>query len=156
MNDKKKGITFNVKKTHKDVDWFLATDNSRFHVYVVLVGRDFRMRIDWERTGTLVFEKIKYLDDDQEVFYLGRKAFCLKFIAGIIDPKLKQYDLLRFNCRTVTCMILSIAGFKEKQIRPIMEKYGILCGVNGSLSVSPQEMIHFWNWIYEQEETVLH
>jgi hypothetical protein len=126
--------------------WLLSLDEARFHVYITILTSKYKgIRIDWRDDSVLTFEETT-LDEDNEYIVVGRADYCKACIEKSIKPLLKQYRLGDFNCRTVSWLLLLMAGFEETYVHHLFESHKIMCGVNAKESINMDEMRHFIDW----------
>lgn len=131
----------------KNIKWLLVMDEYRFHVFVVAaIRQDLYIRIDWNDNSTLTF--IKYVPISTETRTLvGFKNFCKLCIDEEMEGYLKQYDLFRFNCRTVSFLVLLVVGFEKDYIYSLFKTAGVLCGLNEKQCLSDTEINRFIEWL---------
>lgn len=131
-----------------DVTWCLMTDESRFHVYVVAQLPDVAVRIDWRVTSRLEFEKYTPNDKDECMPIGQAPGFCRDCIIHTMHYYLQQYQLLKFNCRTVSYLILTEAcGFDPTAVYEQLETRQMLCGLGNQWDcLALPEIHHYISW----------
>jgi hypothetical protein len=134
------------------VKWYMVLDKYRFHVYVVaaMEKRDLYVRIDWHSNSTLCFEPYQNNTEEKHIFIDTTRHFCRECILKQMKTLMKSdYKLFRFNCRTVSYMILTqVAQFDAKKVYACFSNEDMLCGLDESECLSLEEIHHFVT--YEQ------
>lgn len=140
----------------KGTKWLLCMDAHRFHVYVAAITLEgMRVRIDWNKESTLTFEKYKPRPGE-EAYEIGTNDFfCKRCIEDAIRDRLHQYDLFKFNCRTVSFMILALAGFDSHHVYDEFRKRRVLCGLVESECLKIDELRHFFEYEVVEEGCII-
>lgn len=135
------------REVAKDTKWMLCMDRYRFHVFVVAVtDQGLRIRIDWNKESTLTFENYEP-ESGEEAYFIGQNDFfCKLCLQDTIASHLEKYQLFKFNCRTVSFMILVMVGFDSHHIYEQFQKRRVLCGLDQSECLKLNEMRHFFQW----------
>lgn len=140
----------------KNTKWMLCMDRHRFHVYVVAVtNKQLGVRIDWNKESTLTFEKYEAKPGEEAYFIGHNDFFCKLCLEEKMASRLEQYQLFKFNCRTVSFMILVLVGFDAHHIYDRFEQTDVLCGLDQSECLKAKEMSHFFKWEAEQNGCTL-
>ena len=146
------------------VEWFLAADAHRFHVYAVArlpaEGREpegakdgLWVRVDWNDSSTLTFAPLSahaYAHDAR--WPLGRARFAKAELEEAMAPWLRHYSLLSFNCRTVAFILLERAGFDADALFALYERESLLCGLVTDTCFSATEIMRFRAWLHARRD----
>jgi hypothetical protein len=129
------------------VDWYLVVDKYQFHVYVVAAMKDCQLyvRIDWHNNSTLCFEP--YIESSEEKhLHIGRtRKFCRQCILDIVKDEMQSYKLFKFNCRTLSYMVLTKAmQFDAEAVYEQFNSQDLLCGLDMAECLSLEEMHHYY------------
>lgn len=140
--------THDGKWKNRQVEWFLVTDQSRFHTYVKAVIKDeppLQIRIDWHDNSRLCFERFLPETMVSDCIEVGKtKWFCRECIVKGIESDMKTYNLFQFNCRTVAFIILTkICRFDSQKVEALFDSLRILCGIDERECVSTTEISHY-------------
>jgi hypothetical protein len=167
-----------VKEEHEcqrvcDVEWFLVADKSHFHVYVVAsiaperesrawyatpdyhpIGRRRERRIDWDETSVLKFRDYEPRDGETVTWVGRRVGYCKRCIKEKMRVRLREYSLFKFNCRTVSFMILTdIAGLGPREVYEKFAANGTLCGLDDSECLTLESLKQYIAWREERGES---
>jgi len=139
-------VTINNHTDFDNCRWYLAMDKYRFHVYIIVVTQNqLYIRIDWNKNSTLTFEK--YISTPDEDYYVvGHTGFCKLCIEELVVTQLKGYALFKFNCRTVSFLVLKVMGFNTKHLYTVFQNAYTLCGLKEDECLSIKEIGHFLDW----------
>jgi hypothetical protein len=145
-------INSHTNHQFKDVEWLLVFDESNFHVYVVArLTKNLSIRIDWNTNTTLTFERYqKKKTETESVIGTSEMNFCKLCLQDDIVNRLREYNLFKFNCRTVSFLILIMMGFKTDGVWSHFERANMLCGLDETQCLSADEIHHFLQ--YEQSK----
>ena len=134
------------KKSSSVVEWYLVLDQHKFHVYVAVAiqERDLYVRIDWHDNSTLCFEPYQNNNLETHVHIGTTSLFCRNCILDIMKEEMQTYKLFRFNCRTVSYLVLTKAmSFNAKKVFHRFNSMDILCGLDQSECLSLEEIHHY-------------
>jgi hypothetical protein len=154
-----------------EADYYLVLDEAKFHVYVAVMnaglpkafGADpasmelgmgpLALRFDWHDDSTFLTTPF-VRQPGHTLLFAGRAPFCQPCLDTEIRKRLQKYSLFKFNCRTVSCMILvEYAHLSVKIVRQLFEKHYTLCGLEESACYTIEELNH---WLqYESSESEL-
>jgi len=148
-------------KLYKQREWYLAFDSSHFHVYVVVVvviddepPRRHRLaiRIDWNDESTLTFKRLTPSDEKRESRVLiGVADFCKRTVElGLVDY-MESYKLFRFNCRTVSFLVLYTSGFDADHIYEQYARNNVLCGLVEGECMKLESLRQYLRWQQEKQ-----
>lgn len=135
-----------------EVQWFLVHDASLFHVYVAaIVNRTLAIRIDWRAESRLEFEQMRPTEGDRS-YPMGQSSwFCKPCIEEALSSQMEEYRLFRFNCRTLSYLILTQVGRLEPgAVYQRFQSLGTLCGLDPRECLSLEEIRHY---IAHQKQT---
>lgn len=141
-----------TNERYRRIKWYLLLDGSHFHVYVVAqLSEKLLIRIDWNTNTTLTFEPYEAKSTDEaKLIGTTEAGFCKLCIEKKIHKYLEEYNLFRFNCRTVSFLILALVGFSAKWLYDYYVHKHILCGLDPSECFTIPELYHFLR--YEEEK----
>ena len=148
------GVTeINDGRVFESREWYLAFDSSLFHVYVIVrLYDDALLRIDWNRNSTLTFE---YMTPDEERresrVFVGHRPFSKLAVERAIAGDMQHYQLFRFNCRTVSFLVLNSVAFDPELVFALYEKQGVMCGLEDSECVKLGELRHYLEWSAQKD-----
>jgi len=127
------------------VAWYLVLDPHRFHVFVAArLSPTVAVRIDWHDNSTFCFEP--YVDRPGETrLWVGESAqFCKLCIDAQMAEVLERYKLFRFNCRTVSYLVLTqVVGFDREAVYAKFRDSQVLCGLEFAQCFSLDEVHHY-------------
>jgi hypothetical protein len=133
----------------EETEWLMIFDAHKFHVYIVVLLESGATRIDWQDDSRLTFEP--YVPQPaQETHAMGIASFCAACLEEEIKPYLSEYKLFKFNCRTVSVLILLRMGFDSEAIYKPLAQASMMCGLNESECMSADEIRHFIDWYKSQ------
>jgi len=134
-------------KIYKNAEWYLVIDSYSFHVYVAVIipNKNLQIRIDWQDNSQLTFEKYKF-NKNEKSFFIFKQDFCKLCLENEIKNKLTTYKLFTFNCRSVSFIILCLAGYDPKKLFVIFETNNVLCGIQTDQCITFEELIHYLDW----------
>lgn len=136
----------------RETRWYLMVDRDRFHVYVgaQVEGMRGRLRIDWHDNSQLELRWLRHgFDRDAEAILIGTtRNFCKAcLVERVKSLHMQHYQIFRFNCRTVTYLILTrVYGFDKQVVYDHFVNGQIMCGLDESECVSLNELHHYLNW----------
>jgi len=145
------------RATHEDewdtarVEWSLANDVARFHVFVVARAPSLGLavRIDWRDSGRLEVEPYAAQEPGSEEVLIGRGyGFCRECIVHAVAECVESYQLFTCNCRTVAFMVLTrVCGFDPDAVYERFDQRDMRCGLgNPGDCFSLEEMQHYLAW----------
>jgi hypothetical protein len=129
--------------------WYMVVDRYKFHVYVVAAveKRNLYVRIDWNDNSTLRFDPYVNNNQEQHVYIGSRESFCRECIIEKMKSRMGVYKLFRFNCRTMSYIILTdVTGFDRDSVFQHFNSLDILCGLDIAECVSLEEIHHYTEW----------
>ena len=142
-------------KLYKQREWYLAFDSSHFHVYVIVVLIDeprLIIRIDWNDESTLTFKRLMPQDEKRESRVLiGVADFCKRWVELAIIDYMESYKLFRFNCRTVSFIVLHTRGFDADQIYDQYVRNNVLCGLVEGECFKLESLRQYLRWQQEKQ-----
>lgn len=129
-------------------DWYMAMDAHKFHVYVVVaLDPNIWIRIDWDDNSTLTFKPLEpraYAYEPR--VHIGTRRFSRAAIEKRMTGYLHQYQLVRFNCRTVSFAVLCVAGFDPDLVFTHFERHEVLCGLVSEECVTWDTLMAYLRW----------
>lgn len=150
-------VATHANQKWKHVEWFLVTDESRFHTYVKAVIKDegLEIRVDWHDNSTLCFER--FVPETTKVgdcVAIGKTTwFCRECIVRGMESDMKTYNLFKFNCRTVSFVILTkICRFDPQKVEGLFDSLRILCGIDERECLSTTEISHYLEYTKSHRE----
>lgn len=116
--------------------YFLVCDAAHFHVFVGGVNelQGLAQRWDWRKTSRFETKRWRH-DEQQTARYAGEARVCGACLADRMETLLekyaaKRYNLFRFNCRTVSYLLLVEAlGFDADRVYALFVQERVLCGL---------------------------
>jgi hypothetical protein len=146
------------KKTGK-IRWFLVIDRYQFHVYVMAQICNKRaechlaVRIDWHDNSTFCTERYEAKEGEEEIYIGTTESFCKLCMECAMEDEMRRakgYHLLRFNCRTVSFLVLTeVEGFDAERVYALFKKHEIRCGLDTEECFSRDEIQHYLEYSRE-------
>jgi hypothetical protein len=135
-------------------EWYLAFDSSHFHVYVIVALQppQVMIRIDWNDESTLTFKRMLPGQEKYESrVLLGTTDFSKRRVEHALAPYMRDYGLFRFNCRTVSFIVLYTAGFDADDIYAQYARNNVLCGVAEGECFNMDSLRQYLHWRQEKQ-----
>ena len=130
--------------------WLLVIDKNDFHVFVVTQTETLGYtRIDWNLDSTLTFTKYNFNPLDKS-YIIGHGKYNENRISYETSEYLRNYNLFHFNCRTVSFLVLVLAGFNADLLYKLFSDANILCGLDEGQCLSMKEVRSFM--LYERDK----
>lgn len=138
------------------VDWYLVVDKYEFHVYVGLLVRfteppaeTVQARIDWHQDSTLTFRPFVFDALEQAVPVGSGVWFCRACTQQKLEASMlrHQYRLFRYNCRTLSYLVLvQVARFEPTAVYAQFERLRLMCGLEPRECLALVEVHRYFAW----------
>jgi len=135
------------------VQWYMVVDKYLFHVYIgVVIQRPsgkppLQVRLDWDNANKLTFKPFVFDDLEQNIEVSHSDTFCKLCIESELVSEMQAYKLFRFNCRTVSYIILTkVMGFSPDLVYDNLNRLNTLCGIDSRACLSLDELQHYIEW----------
>jgi hypothetical protein len=139
------------QETQRPYKWFLLIDPSLFHVFVVAVAGEERVRFDWDDENRL--KAGPYVPTlGETVLEVGDTGCCVPCCKAGIAQYNQHYQLFSFNCRTVSFLLLTqVKKFPVPKVSQLFLTNGVVCGLDRRECFTARELRHLLDWIEAQK-----
>jgi len=132
------------------VEWSLANDVARFHVFVIARAPTLGLvvRIDWRDSGRLEVEPYRKEEGDEETLIGYGHGLCRACVVHAVAEYADAYHLFTCNCRTIAFLVLTrVCGFDAEAVYARFDQRDMRCGLgNPGDCFSYEEMQHYLAW----------